>query len=88
MAVEVVSDTLCIGCNLCVRVCPVDVFRLQGPEKGKKAYIAYQEELPVVLHLRGVLPHRCDLRSAGKPPAHPVALLTEFVGQRRSLETG
>ncbi len=44
MAVEVVSDELCIGCNLCVRVCPVDVFRLQGPEKGKKAYIAYQED--------------------------------------------
>ncbi len=44
MAVEVVSDKLCIGCNLCVRVCPVDVFRLQGPEKGKKAYIAYQED--------------------------------------------
>ena len=44
MAVEVVSEKLCIGCNLCVRVCPVDVFRLQGPEKEQKAYIAYQED--------------------------------------------
>ena len=85
MAVEVVSEKLCIGCNLCVRVCPVDVFRLQGPEKGKKAYIAYQERLPVVLHLRGVLPDRRDLRRPGKPPTHPIALLRACIGEQHVL---
>jgi NAD-dependent dihydropyrimidine dehydrogenase PreA subunit len=53
--VEKVDETKCIGCCLCVEICPMDVFRMktdidvlsrskQGLVKSRKACIAYPND--------------------------------------------
>jgi len=42
MAIERIDPELCNGCGICVRICPMDVFRMD--EKSKKAVIAYPED--------------------------------------------
>ena len=39
MGVRKVDPRLCTGCGICVRHCPMDVFRMD--ESTKKAYIMY-----------------------------------------------
>lgn len=40
-----VDEERCVGCMLCVKVCPMDVFRMTSCEgKKPKAYIAYPED--------------------------------------------
>ena len=42
MAIETIDLGLCNGCGICVKSCPMDIFRL---EKGsKKAVIQYPED--------------------------------------------
>ena len=33
----------CVGCNMCVNVCPTDVM-IPNPEKGKEPIVLYAEE--------------------------------------------
>jgi len=42
MGIRVIDPKLCIGCNVCVDVCPLDVIRLDPA--SKKAYIKYLRE--------------------------------------------
>jgi len=43
--IETVDTERCIGCGLCVRVCPVDVLRMAPDAQGRpKARIVHQEE--------------------------------------------
>jgi NAD-dependent dihydropyrimidine dehydrogenase PreA subunit len=42
MAVENIDLERCNGCGICVRSCPMDVFRLD--REGKKAVIRYPED--------------------------------------------
>jgi NAD-dependent dihydropyrimidine dehydrogenase PreA subunit len=53
--VEKVDERKCIGCSLCVEICPMDVFRMRtevsafspskkGLARSSKAYIAYPED--------------------------------------------
>jgi NAD-dependent dihydropyrimidine dehydrogenase PreA subunit len=37
------NESVCIGCNICVEVCPCDVFA-PNPEKGKPPIVRYAEE--------------------------------------------
>ncbi len=42
MAIERIDYELCRGCGVCVKICPVDVFRMD--EKRKQAVIMYPED--------------------------------------------
>ena len=43
--IEFIRTDRCVGCELCVRVCPVDVFRLEPGLDGRpKAKIAYPDD--------------------------------------------
>lgn len=42
MAVESIDLTLCNGCGVCVKSCPMDVFRFDN--ESKKALIRYPED--------------------------------------------
>ncbi len=39
MGIRTIDRNRCIGCDVCVDVCPLDVIRLDG--ETKKAYIKY-----------------------------------------------
>lgn len=39
MGIRAIDPRLCIGCNVCVQVCPLDVIRLDAA--SNKAYIKY-----------------------------------------------
>jgi adenylylsulfate reductase subunit B len=42
MAIERINAKLCNGCGICVKICPMDVFRINA--KRKKAVITYAED--------------------------------------------
>jgi NAD-dependent dihydropyrimidine dehydrogenase PreA subunit len=42
MSIEWSDQQLCNGCGICVRICPLDVFRID--EKNKQAIIKYPED--------------------------------------------
>ena len=42
MAIERIDLELCNGCGLCVKICPMDVFRMD--KQAKKAVITYAED--------------------------------------------
>jgi NAD-dependent dihydropyrimidine dehydrogenase PreA subunit len=42
MAVQPVNVELCNGCGICVRICPLDVFRMD--REAKKAVTRYPED--------------------------------------------
>ena len=42
MAIEKIDSELCNGCGICVKSCPMDVFRLD--EEKKVAIIKYAED--------------------------------------------
>jgi NAD-dependent dihydropyrimidine dehydrogenase PreA subunit len=42
MVIERIDIEKCIGCGICVMVCPMDVIRID--EKSKKAQIVYQAD--------------------------------------------
>lgn len=40
-----VDETLCDGCKICYRICPTDVFRMEGPSRRElKAVVKYPED--------------------------------------------
>ncbi len=42
MAIERIDPELCNGCGICVKICPMDVFRMD--KKSNKAVITYPED--------------------------------------------
>jgi NAD-dependent dihydropyrimidine dehydrogenase PreA subunit len=42
MAIERIDLELCNGCGICVKICPMDVFRMD--KQGKKSVITYPED--------------------------------------------
>ena len=42
MAIERIDLELCNGCGICVKICPMDVFRMD--KQIKKAVITYPED--------------------------------------------
>ncbi|MFC1892336.1 ferredoxin family protein, partial [Thermodesulfobacteriota bacterium] len=42
MPVENIDNEKCIGCGICVQICPMDVFRMD--EDSKKAITRYPED--------------------------------------------
>ena len=42
MAIKRIDPKLCNGCRICVKICPMDVFRMNN--KRKKAVITYPED--------------------------------------------
>ncbi|OGA08576.1 MAG: hypothetical protein A3G26_10185 [Betaproteobacteria bacterium RIFCSPLOWO2_12_FULL_65_110] len=42
MGIRKIDVKLCIGCNVCVDVCPMDVIRIDPV--GNKAYIKYRRD--------------------------------------------
>jgi NAD-dependent dihydropyrimidine dehydrogenase PreA subunit len=42
MAIEVIDTSLCNGCGICVRNCPMDVIRMD--KEARKAQIRYKED--------------------------------------------
>ncbi|MBI5443112.1 MAG: ferredoxin family protein [Deltaproteobacteria bacterium] len=36
--------TRCLGCGICVEVCPLDVLRLDASAQPRRAYVAYGED--------------------------------------------
>ena len=42
MAIQPVNVALCSGCRICVKICPMDVFRMDD-ETGK-AVVRYEED--------------------------------------------
>jgi len=39
----IINEEVCKGCNICVDICPMDVF-VANPEKGKPPIVAYPDE--------------------------------------------
>jgi NAD-dependent dihydropyrimidine dehydrogenase PreA subunit len=39
MAIQKIDERLCVGCEICVGTCPMDVIRFDGEKE--KAYVAY-----------------------------------------------
>jgi len=68
MPIESLSSEICIGCRICVDVCPEDVLRFD--EKEKKAYIAYPEDCVACWVCEWFCPVKCIV--ASKEPARPV----------------
>jgi len=67
MPIESLSSEICIGCRICVDVCPEDVLRFD--EKKKKAYIAYPEDCVACWVCEWFCPVKCIVVS--KDPARP-----------------
>ena len=42
MAIDRIDPELCNGCGLCVKICPMDVFRMD--KQTKQAVITYPED--------------------------------------------
>jgi NAD-dependent dihydropyrimidine dehydrogenase PreA subunit len=42
MAIQPINNDLCIGCKICVEICPMDVFRMD--REAKKAIVRYPED--------------------------------------------
>lgn len=42
MTISAIDETLCNGCGICVKHCPIDVIRLD--KERKKAVVAYRED--------------------------------------------
>ena len=42
MAIERIDPELCNGCGICVKICPMDVFRMDA--QAKKSVITYPED--------------------------------------------
>ena len=42
MSIDKIDNELCNGCEICVNICPMDVFRMD--ENTKKAIITYPED--------------------------------------------
>lgn len=37
------DDTACNGCNVCVEICPMDIFA-PNPQKGRPPFVVYGDE--------------------------------------------
>ncbi len=42
MAIDVLDEQACTGCEICVKICPEDVIYMKAD--GKKAYVRYPED--------------------------------------------
>ena len=58
--IELISDSRCTGCNICVRVCPVNVFDIV---EGAAPVIARQDACQTCF-MRSLVPRRRHVRLA------------------------
>ena len=77
------DDSSCTGCNICVEICPMDVFA-PNPEKGNPPIVAYGDECRYC----GACWMRCPCREAHAlrivvPPSMRVSILR---GERNPME--
>lgn len=69
------DEEVCTGCNLCVEVCPMDIFEA-SPDKGRVPRVVYPEECRYC----GACWQRCPYREKGclrivLPPAMRLSVL-------------
>lgn len=55
-----IDEEVCTGCNICVDICPSDVYEA-NPEKGKPPVVKYPEEC----WFDGYCVYRCPASAAG-----------------------
>jgi len=71
--IRLVDEERCVGCTLCVKVCPMDVFRMTSSEgKKAKAYIAYPEDCMSCFICEEYCPADCLYVDPSRSPLHAV----------------
>ncbi|RYZ10088.1 MAG: ferredoxin family protein [Myxococcales bacterium] len=80
--IEVVSKDRCTGCNLCVRVCPTNVFE---ENEGEAPTIARQEDCQTCFQCEVYCPFDALFVA---PLRHPAPEDSEWRSEQKLIETG